>query len=305
VVSYNLPKLDPLASWNPNAITVATSGTVGGYPYGIFVNTNNTLFVANRESSRVQIWSEGQSVPSRNITTRLNSPFAIFASVAGDVFVDNGYTNQRVDVWRSNAVNGTSAMFVKRACYGLFVDISNTLYCSMYDQHQVAVTSLNSDSNSWTVAAGDDCSGSSSNRLYNPWGIFVDFDLNLYVADFGNDRIQFFSSGQVTGTTVAGAAAPGTITLNNPTGVILDGDGYMFIVDNYAHRIIGSGPNGFRCIVGCAEIGSDAHQLRYPVGLSFDSHGNIFVADKDNHRIQKFNLVPMGTPSKYLAEILD
>ena len=305
VVSYNLPTFDPLASWNPNAITVATSGTVGGYPYGIFVNTNNTLFVANRESSRVQIWSEGQSVPTRNITTRLSYPFSIFPTVTGDIYVDNGYTNQRVDVWGSNAVNGTSAMFVKRACYGLFIDISNTLHCSMYDQHQVVATSLNTNSNIWTISAGSDCSGSTSNRLYYPWGIFVDFNLNLYVADFANDRVQLFSSGQATGTTVAGISAPGTITLSRPTGVILDGNGYLFIVDSFNHRIVGSGPNGFRCIVGCGGYGSGSNQLYFPVSMSFDSYGNIFVADKDNHRIQKFNLVPMGTPSKYLAERLN
>ena len=305
VTSYNLPRFDPLASWNTNAITFATSGTVGGYPYDVFVNTNNTVFVPNRESSRVLIWAEGQSVPTRNITTRLVYPYSIFVTVPGDIYVDNGYSNQRVDVWKANAVNATSAMFVKRICYDLFVDIANTLYCSMYDQNQVVATSLNSNSNIWTVAAGSDCAGSTSNRLSNPWGIFVDFNLNLYVADFSNNRIQLFSSGQVTGTTVVGASAPGTITLYGPTDVILDGDGYLFIVDCYNHRIIGSGPNGYRCIASCAGSGSGTNQLTYPVSMSFDSHGNLFVADKDNHRIQKFNLVPMGNLGKCLAEILD
>ncbi len=84
--------------------------------------------------------------------------------------------------------------------------------------------------------------------LYNPNGIFVDNNFNLYVADTGNHRIQFFQSGQLTATTVVGKGAPGTISLYNPTDVLLDADGYLFIVDSGNYRIVGSASNGFRCI---------------------------------------------------------
>jgi hypothetical protein len=288
VVSYNQPRFTRFTTWTSNAITVATSGTVGTAPYGLFVDTNNTLYAANRESSRVHIWLEGQSVPTRNITVGLSSPYSLFVSVVGDVFVDNGYANSRVDRWRSN---GTKVMSVKSTCTGLFVDITNTLYCSVHDQHQVAVKSLNSESNMWIVAAGTDCWGSTSNQLTYPWGIFVDRNLNLYVADCGNDRVQLFFSGQVTATTVAGNGAPNTISLSCPTDVMLDADGYLFIVDNSNHRIIGSGPNGFRCLVACSGPGGAFNQLSNPISFSFDSYGNIFVVDRDNNRIQKFNLM--------------
>jgi DNA-binding beta-propeller fold protein YncE len=155
----------------------------------------------------------------------------------------------------------------------------------------------------WIVAAGTDCSGSTSNTLDNPRGIFVDTNLNLYVADCGNNRIQEFPSNQTSGITLAGSTATGTITLSCPSGVVLDGNGYLFIVDSNNHRIVASGPNGFRCIVGCSAVsGSSASQLYYPSAMNFDSYGNIYVTDQDNNRVQKFILMPNTTYRKYLSE---
>jgi DNA-binding beta-propeller fold protein YncE len=111
------------------------------------------------------------------------------------------------------------------------------------------------------------------------------------VADCGNDRIQLFQPGELNGTTIAGTGAPNTIDLNCPSGVLLDGDDYLFIVDNGNHRIVGEGVFGFRCIVGCQRQGSASYQLSNPQTMAFDRHGNIYVTDTGNSRVQKFLLV--------------
>jgi hypothetical protein len=70
---------------------------------------------------------------------------------------------------------------------------------------------------------------------------------------------------------VAGDGATGTVSLNTPTDVILDADGYLFIVEYDGHRIVASGPNGFRCIIACTGVnGSTTTQLQNPTSLSFD-----------------------------------
>jgi DNA-binding beta-propeller fold protein YncE len=132
--------------------------------------------------------------------------------------------------------------------------------------------------------------------LNQPRGIFVDSNLTLYVADCANNRIQRFPSGQTNGITVA---ITGSITLNCPSGVVLDADGYLFIADTYYNRIVGSGPYGFRCIVGCTMAGGSAlNEINQPAALSFDSYGNLFVADTYNNRIQKF-LLATNSSGKY------
>ena len=184
-------------------------------------------------------------------------------------------------------------MYTCGRCWDLFVDINDTLYCALRDFHVVVSKSLCQNANAWTVVAGTGIRGSTSDMLDNPRGIFVNINFDLYVADRMNHRIQLFPSGQTHGTTVAGNTSSNvTITLNQPTGVVLDADNYLFIVDSVNNRIVKSGPNGFRCIIGCNGTGQGSNQLNFPVSLRFDSHGNIFVSDHDNNRIQKFLLLP-------------
>ncbi|CAF4317316.1 unnamed protein product, partial [Adineta steineri] len=86
-----------------------------------------------------------------------------------------------------------------------------------------------------------------------------------------------------------------TITLRCPSGIILDAEKYLFIVDQFNGRIVGSDLNGFRCLVGCYGSGTQSNQLNYPVSLSFDHSGNIFVTDQVNSRIQKFLLMKVSS----------
>jgi hypothetical protein len=150
-----------------------------------------------------------------------------------------------------------------------------------------------------TTAAGNGILGSGSSMLSGPYGIFVDIELNLYVADTVNHRIQLFQSGQINGTTIAGNGALGTVTLNYPAGIILDADCYLFIADASLKHIVGSGPAGYRCIVECSgESGTASNQFNAPYALSFDSFANMFVVDSDNNRIQKF-LLATNSCGKY------
>jgi hypothetical protein len=279
-------------------MSFANSSIVGSYPYAIFVNTINTVYVANKGNNQVVFWLEGSVNLTKTISGGFTSPYALFVTVTGDIYVDNGYMYGRVDRWAMDATATVPVMYIGKRCYGVFIDINDTLYCSMYDLHQVVAKSLKNNPNTITIVAGTGCLGSASNMLNNPQGIFVDINLDLYVADSNNNRIQRFRSGQFNATTVAGRGASGTITLDSPTSVVLDGNNYLFIVDSLNNRIVGSGPYGFRCLVGCFGAGSAFNQLNSPQSMAFDSYGNMFVTDSANNRIQKFVLLS-DSCSKY------
>ncbi|CAF5009235.1 unnamed protein product, partial [Rotaria sp. Silwood1] len=220
-ISYNRPKFCALAIWNPDDITIANRFIIGSKPSALFVTTNNTIYVADSSSNRIQVWLR-------------------------------------------DSVNPT-----------------------------IVAKSLDDASNALKLIAGTGCSGSAMNMLNYSQGIFVDVNFNLYIADSGNNRIQLFRSDQLNGTTLAGSGAPETIILNNPTDVVLDVDGYLFIVDSNNNRIVGSGSNGFRCIVGCSNtFGVALNQLYIPHSMAFDSYGNMYVTDAGNNRLQKFSLSP-------------
>ncbi|CAF4341153.1 unnamed protein product, partial [Adineta steineri] len=215
-ISYNQPKLCANATWNQTAITFANSTTVGTQPVGMFINTNNSIYVADQTNGRIQVWLNGSTTLTGNYSGGLSVPFSVFVTDNSDVYVDNGRINYRVDKWGWNSTSSVPTMYTCGQCYSLFVDINNMLYCLMGAYHQVVSKSLDTHVNVWSIVAGTGSAGSTSVTLNTPWGVFVDNNLNLYVADTYNNRIQKSASGQLNGTTIA----TGTIVLSGPTSVI-------------------------------------------------------------------------------------
>ena len=60
-----------------------------------------------------------------------------------------------------------------------------------------------------------------------------------------------------------------TINLIGPSGIVLDGDQHLFIVDCENHRLIDSNKYDFHCIFGC--FGSTNDKLTNPLNMSFDN----------------------------------
>ena len=292
--------MNPYTTWNPNAITFADSAVVGTLPFDIFIDTNNTIYAADLLNGRIQIWMNNHTKnPTNTIYTNPILPNSIFVTANGDIYTDNKNRPYQVHKWSMNTNSSTIVMHTDTACYGLFVDIKNTLYCSLRDTHKVVARSLRSSSNMLTIVAGTGCAGNTMNTLYNPNGIFVDENFDLYIADTINNRIQLFRSGVLNGVTIAGSGTiKVTIELRSPTDVTLDRDKNLFIVENRGPRIIVSGPQGFRCIIGCI-----SSILYRPRSMAFDSYGNVYVVDGGNNRIQKFMRLN-NTLSKYFLTII-
>ena len=288
-LSINQPKFCPTASWKPNGITFYSVSPPDSIDYPVFVDINNKIYVVIGKNSTILVWHENSTNPTKIILGPRMVPFSLFVTSNGDIYMDDA-TNQRVHKWIAKTNSSVTVMKIKSSCFGLFVDTNDTLYCSISVGHQVVKRSLNDpEITSTSVVAGTGFPGSALDELKYPRGIFVDVNLDLYVADYQNDRVQLFRSGESNGITVAGSRSQNpTINLNYPAAIVLDAEKYLFILDYGNNRIVGSGLNGFRCLVGCYGKGSALHQLENPVSFSFDRSGNIFVADLSNKRFQKF-----------------
>ncbi|CAF4428099.1 unnamed protein product, partial [Rotaria magnacalcarata] len=78
--------------------------------------------------------------------------------------------------------------------------------------------------NGVTIAGGNGQGGATS-QLYYPYGLVVDGDQTVVIADFGNNRIMQWKNGDTTnGQVVAGGkgAGNGLNQLNGPTDVLID-----------------------------------------------------------------------------------
>ncbi len=90
-----------------------------------------------------------------------------------------------------------------------------------------------------TVAGVTDVLGNTSNTLNTPRGITLDYLYTLYIAGFGNARVQKYSRGTSSGITAAGngTASSSPNQLAGPSDVVVDTNGNLFVADLGNNRI--------------------------------------------------------------------
>jgi len=140
-------------------------------------------------------------------------------------------------------------------------------------------------------------------KLNGPSGVAFDAMSNLYIADYGNNRIRMVGTNGVI-TTVAGTNFPGfsgdsgaaiNAELHFPSGVALDGSGNLYIADYANSRIRKVDTNGNISTVAGTNIsryagdGGPATQanLNGPGGVALDAARNLYIGDTYNYRIRK------------------
>jgi hypothetical protein len=289
---FNQPKFCSTPVWNRNGITFANQSVIGSSPRTIFINAKDSVFIVNQEKNQILVWNDNDINPTKAISGNFSNSSSIFVTSNGDIYIDDGEVNKQVEKWISSTSEFVTVMNVNSSCYGLSVDVNDTLYCSISNYHQVVKRALHDSLMTLDIVAGTGTKGSASNQLDHPHGIFVDAKFDLYVADCENDRVQLFRSKTSNGTTVVGRESSSlTISLDCPTGITFDAQKYLFIVDSNNHRILRSGVNGVHCLVGCYGSGFQSTQLYFPSSLTFDRSGNMFVVDQKNNRIQKISIL--------------
>jgi sugar lactone lactonase YvrE len=103
-------------------------------------------------------------------------------------------------------------------------------------------------------------------------------------------------------STLAGSDVPGFVDgigsvakFNNPSGIVIDAGGNLFVSDYSNHCIRKITPRGVvSTYAGTGRPGAlNGHRLsagfNHPYGLAIDSDGNLYVGDVANHRIRKIS----------------
>lgn len=302
-----------IASWAENATTVAgqADGTAGSGPddlywnRGISISSDDTLYIADRVNNRI-VFINLVGITTIQIFGGLGSNIDQF-NYPSDIAVTNtavyvlDVNNGRVQKWSRNGTNpitmpGDGTFDIG---FNLYVDSYNNLYVSIYSDHQVICFAP--DFADWTIVAGNGIAGVSDRQLNYPNGLFVDDALTLYIADTQNHRIQKWSHGASAGITVAGSSSGQSgnslALLSYPESLVVDTDGYTYIVDRGNNRIIRWALNATSgvCIVACTLVqGYLANQLYYPIDLAFDSNGSLYVSDDGNSRVQKYQILDIN-----------
>jgi sugar lactone lactonase YvrE len=139
----------------------------------------------------------------------------------------------------------------------------------------------------------------------------VDSAGNLFISDTDGLRVRKVdANGTITAvagngtlcapTTPCGDGGPATsASLNGPFGIVVDGNGNLFIADQTAFRIRKVTPNGIiTTIAGTGVAGFSGDNgpainatLTHPLCLAIDAAGNLYITDAGNQRVRRVDAV--------------
>ncbi|XP_061853292.1 E3 ubiquitin-protein ligase TRIM71 [Colius striatus] len=128
--------------------------------------------------------------------------------------------------------------------------------------------------------------GDSDGKLCRPWGVSVDKEGYIIVADRSNNRIQVFKPcGTFHHKFGTLGSRPGQF--DRPAGVACDISRRIVVADKDNHRIQIFTFEG-QFILKFGEKGTKNGQFNYPWDVAVNTEGKILVSDTRNHRVQLF-----------------
>ncbi len=223
---------------------------------------------------------------------QLNGPIGIAANpTSGDLFVSDRYNNRMEEfspagkyltAWSTwSETHGISSPM------GLTISASGKLYIA--DEEGAMITEwLPPEAGGAHLNYGSTfgSKGSGNGQFAYPVMSAIDGHGNIWVTDYGNHRIEEFSS---TGTFIAayGKYGSGNGEFEDPQGIdINQSTGDVYVADAGNNRIEELSATGeFIRAFGTSGSG----ELDDPEGVKVDSSGNVWVADTDHNRIVEFS----------------
>src|SRR5690606_10205349 len=208
----------------PNGVVTTLAGSVSGFedetgenakfnlPYAIVIDGQNNLYIADHFNHKI-----------RKIT-----PNGVVTTLAGSAQGDSDGMGANAQFW------GPS---------GIELDSQNNLYVADHFNHKIrkitpsgVVTTFAGSTTGFEDELGENA------KFKTPFGIAIDPQNNLYVSDYGNNKIRKITPNSmvitVAGSTSGFANGSGTdAQFNGPTGITLDNQGNIYIAGFSSHKI--------------------------------------------------------------------
>lgn len=298
--------------WSTSAGVTKTSGTKitnATSPYVHTGRTNGTAYyyvvtaeiagAEGAESSQVSATpaisaSSYPYIQQWGTSGSSNGQFTKIQGVAvdslGNVYVVDSFSNNRIQKFTS--LGAYTTQWAATDPMGVAVDSNGNVYVTEWTNHVIKKYSGTGTLLTQWGGLGVSYTGGSPGLFQDPDAIAIDSSDNVYVTDWGNGRVQKFTSGGAY-STQWGLPGSGNAQFNGPAGIAVDGAGNVFVADSGNQRIQKFSSTG-AYINQWGSYGSGNGQFNFPtpigiIGMTVDSGGNVYVADAGNSRVQVFS----------------
>lgn len=299
-------------------------------PHGIAADTLGHVFIADQNNHVIRIFdtntntvttlagSAGQSGSADGIgnAASFNEPLGICATPDGTAYVADTKNNKIRKVTLSGKVetiagtgnygssNGAALSSTFGNPIGIEIDAAGNIYVADHLTNIIRKISANGFVS--TVAGmayiPGDADGTGTNaQFWRPYGLTIDHQGNILVADEWNHKIRKMTPQGVV-TTLAGNGIQGLANgpasdamFNYPWDVTLDDDGNVYVADGYNYVIRKIDTNGnVQALVGNPQVASyldgqgSSAAFKGTTGLTWSAKTeSIFVSDSYNHLIRE------------------
>ena len=279
---------------NGTITTIAGDGT-GGYsgdggpataseladPTSVAVNAQGDLFIADSQN---------------DVIREVNALTGAITTIAGDG--QGGYSGD----------GGSATSAELDDPLGVAVDAQGDLFIADTNNH--SVREVSSATGVISTVAGDGTPGytqpegtATGAGLLSPDAVAVDGEGDLFIADEGIDAVLEVTAGVIS--TIAGDGTYGykgddgaatAAELAGPSGVVVNGQGHVFIADSGNDVIREVAVGTITTVAGDHHIGragdgqaATAAELDNPTGVAMDAQGDLFIADSQDNVVREVN----------------
>lgn len=287
-----------------------------GYSSGVAVDSAGNVYVADSDNNAIRKVSPTGLVST--LSREIRSPFGVAVDEAGNVYVtaSGSQAIQKISptgaltllagaILSSGHADGVGANASFDTPTGLAIDKSGNLYVADTGNH--TIRKITPDGTVSTLAGTAGTLGSADGAMgiasFNrPYGVAVDANGNVLVADTGNRTIRKYTALTGLVETLAGkAGVPGSTDASgsqarfgSPTGVALDSLGNVYVSDASNHTVrkidfagTVSTYAGMAGVAGSADGLGAAARFNEPVGMACGRDGMVYIGDVADGIIRK------------------
>jgi hypothetical protein len=303
-------------------------------PTGVTLDSSGNLYIADFTNNRIRAVNSSGLIStfaggcvgdgSAATAATLMAPYGSAVDSAGDIFIADTSDNRVREISHATGListvagtgiagyNGTNIQATAATLNsprGVALDSAGNLYIADSGNNRIREINLSTGiiitiAGNGTAGCTGDGGAATAAEISDPYALTLDGSGDLFIADYGNQRIRELRLSTGVITTVAGGGVgdgqPATTApVYFPQGVAVDSSGNIYIADtdndrvrevNHATGLIstvaGTGIGGYNG----DNIQATAAELYMPYGVAVDSSGNLYIADYYNSRIRKVNL---------------